>query len=340
MIAKLSSTSDPHWSLYCCPNLHLATTYLRRLPCILPRRKRFRRRGKRGGALVHQKAYLTASSGTYPRIRCHGLPAARHLRDRWIHPVFPELRPLLGPLTAPPARLTSPGPRGVQHAHLRPLIRTTPSASPERKLCMALLNARSIVNKTFLLNDFFTSRELDLMFLTETWVHAGEYTPFSELLPPDCTFFSSPSATGRGGGLASVFRASLQCRLLYLVTSYASFELQLFELNPASPVLCTVVYRPPKCNKDFINYFSDFLSGIMVKYDRVLICGDSNVHVCCESKPLVRLRHGAHGDSGHSSQWVLFHHTWRVMAQKHPRSVSAQGSYKIRMNPIFDATQP
>ena len=153
---------------------------------------------------------------------------------------------------------------------------------------MALLNARSIANKTFLLNDFFTSRKLDFMFLTETWAHAGEYTPFSELLPPDCTFFSSPRATGHGGGIASVFGASLQCRLLHPVTTYACFELQLFELNPASPILCSVVYRPPKCNKDFINDFSDFLSGIMVKYDRVLISGDFNVHVCCESKPLVR----------------------------------------------------
>ena len=74
------------------PLLSDIPTYLRRVPCILPRRKRFRRRGKRGGALVHQKAYLTFSSGTYPRIRCHGPPAARHLRDRWICPVFPELR--------------------------------------------------------------------------------------------------------------------------------------------------------------------------------------------------------------------------------------------------------
>ena len=193
------------------PLLSDIPTYLRRSHCILPRRKRFRRRGKRGGALVHLKAYLTASSVNYPRLGCHGPPAARQVRDRWIRPVFPELRTLRGPLAAPPARLTAPGPRGVQHAHLRQLRRTTPSASPERKLCMALLNARSIANKTFLLNDFFTSRELDFMFLTETWVHAGEYTPFSELLPPDCTFFSSPRATGHGGGIASVFRANLQC---------------------------------------------------------------------------------------------------------------------------------
>ena len=151
----------------CCETGLDIPTYLRRLPCILPHRKPFRRRGKRGGALVQQKAHLTASSVTYARSRCHGPPAARHVRDQWICPVFPELRPLLGPLAAPLARLTAPGPRGVQHAHLRQLRRTTPSEA--------------------------------------------------------CTFFSSPRATGHGGGIASVFRANLQCRLLHPVSSYASF---------------------------------------------------------------------------------------------------------------------
>lgn len=36
-----------------------------------------------------------------------------------------------------------------------------------------LLNARSLANKTFLLNDFM-SHMLDFMFLTETWLCSGE----------------------------------------------------------------------------------------------------------------------------------------------------------------------
>lgn len=64
------------------------------------------------------------------------------------------------------------------------------------------------------------------------------------------------------------------------MTSYSSLELQLFQIKLSSPVLCFIVYHPPKYNKDF-------LAGILVKYDHILILGDFNVHVCCESRPLV-----------------------------------------------------
>uniref|UniRef100_A0A3B4X257 Reverse transcriptase domain-containing protein n=1 Tax=Seriola lalandi dorsalis TaxID=1841481 RepID=A0A3B4X257_SERLL len=73
-----------------------------------------------------------------------------------------------------------------------------------------------------------------------------------------------------------------------LSSSFTSFELSLFELARPHTVLCAVVYRPPKYNKDFISDFSDFLAEIMPKYDRVLIVGDFNVHVCCPDKPMVK----------------------------------------------------
>ena len=49
-----------------------------------------------------------------------------------------------------------------------------------------------------------------------------------------------------------------------------------------------MVYRPSKYNKDFLNYFSDFLAEIMPKYDCVLILGDFNVNVCCPDKPMAK----------------------------------------------------
>ena len=63
------------------------------------------------------------------------------------------------------------------------------AVAPAAPIRMALLNVRSLANKTFLLNDLFTSRELDFMLLTETWLRIGDSTPFSELLPPNCSFF-------------------------------------------------------------------------------------------------------------------------------------------------------
>lgn len=59
-------------------------------------------------------------------------------------------------------------------------------------------------------------------------------------------------------------------------------------MGRSDPVLCAVIYRPPKYNKDFLNEFSDFLAGIMPNYDHVLFVGDFNIHVCCPEKPLVK----------------------------------------------------
>ncbi len=74
---------------------------------------------------------------------------------------------------------------------------------------MALVNARSLLNKTFILNDFFIQHDLDFLFISETWLNVGETHALIELSPDDCTFFSTPRTTGRGGGLACVLRRDL-----------------------------------------------------------------------------------------------------------------------------------
>lgn len=58
-------------------------------------------------------------------------------------------------------------------------VSTTDPPAPAR---ICLVNARSLVNKTFILNDFFTSRGWMLL-------NVGESSAFSELLPHGCCYF-------------------------------------------------------------------------------------------------------------------------------------------------------
>ncbi len=60
------------------------------------------------------------------------------------------------------------------------------------------------------------------------------------------------------------------------------------QIDSRNPVLCVLVYRPPKVNKNFISEFTGFLGGIMMKYDRLVILGDFNIHICCPSNGLAR----------------------------------------------------
>ena len=102
-------------------------------------------------------------------------------------------------------------------------------------------NARSLANKTFLLNDFFISRLLDFLCLTEMCIHAGESIAFSEILPLGCTFLSSPQTTGKVGWAACVYKSSFHCRQITSVT-FSSFELQFFLTQLlSSHVVCSGV---------------------------------------------------------------------------------------------------
>uniref|UniRef100_A0A8C6Q3C2 Reverse transcriptase domain-containing protein n=1 Tax=Nothobranchius furzeri TaxID=105023 RepID=A0A8C6Q3C2_NOTFU len=76
--------------------------------------------------------------------------------------------------------------------------------------------------------------------------------------------------------------------MISFTTIINSFELITFELGNTHPVLCVLVYRPPKFNKDFIEEWSELLAEITTKYERALIMGDFNVHICCPAKPLVK----------------------------------------------------
>lgn len=174
----------------------------------------------------------------------------------WNVQIFPTITGSLQVLRSPGLRLG-----GVRLCNIKPLHRTTHTDEDTIKLKIGLINSRSVMNKTFLLNDFFTAQGLDFMFITETWITSGDMSPFSELIPRDCNFYNTPCSSGRGGGLASIFKEKFNCRLI-ATEECASFERQLLLLDIGSPVAIAIIYRPQKAQKDFINEFGFFLGGL------------------------------------------------------------------------------
>ena len=69
-------------------------------------------------------------------------------------------------------------------------------------LSVALLNARSVNNKTLVINDFILENKLDLVALTETWFTDGALnTPvIGELVPPGYSAINVLRKSGIGGG--------------------------------------------------------------------------------------------------------------------------------------------
>lgn len=121
---------------------------------------------------------------------------------------------------------------------------------------MALANVRSVTNKAFILNNFFTSKELDFLFLVDTCLRVDDLSAFSDLCPTNCSILNSSRTSSSGRRIAVIFRKGFKCSVVQ-TDLYNSFESLVFCVESTEPLLCILIYRPPKINKEFIKEFAD-----------------------------------------------------------------------------------
>lgn len=93
----------------------------------------------------------------------------------------------------------------------------------------------------------------------------------------DCSYIGTPRLSGRGGGLAVVYKNTYSCQLVTTDT-FLTFELQMTKVGNLKPLYCVLIYRPPGPAGHFLAEFTDFLTSI-IKLDSVLIVGDINLHI-------------------------------------------------------------
>lgn len=276
--------------------------------CCRKRRKRNRRRGKRGGLSVRRRraSALAAGPDRLVGLSADHINSARasscqqdinsscasscqlDARFSYLVMVVPQNCELSTSIKVSRRRVEK---RGANLDNLR-CLEYVPSLqkrreSPDTTVKMALFNVRAISNKTFLISDLISSRDLDFFLMTETWLSDYNRDSLAEATPRDYNCLNSPRPGGRGGGIATIFKNCFKCRLL-TVDKFASFEVQAFIVALIRPVICALIYRPPNYNKDFIGEFSEFLSSMITCCDSLIILGDFNIHICCPEKPLVQ----------------------------------------------------
>lgn len=153
-------------------------------------------------------------------------------------------------------------------------------------LSLACLNSRSVsstnkCDKSSLIQELIVDNSFDILNLTETWINPDlSDLALKSITPPGFSSLSCPRASGRGGGIACIYRSFLKVTSLVIPT-YESFEVLGVQLSIASQCFnLFTAYRPPSCSMStFLSEFSSFLSSYVSSPCEFLISGDFNIHV-------------------------------------------------------------
>ncbi|MBV8073763.1 MAG: RNA-directed DNA polymerase, partial [Acidobacteriaceae bacterium] len=158
---------------------------------------------------------------------------------------------------------------------------------PSSSLSFSCLNIRSATSVTLdldkpaCLQEFITDNSLDLLCLTETWLRTDSSPAvLNSLTPNNFSIISKPRSVGKGGGIAVIYKSSLQV-VSSSFRSFSSFEVLVVKVSAGDFTFNLVtVYRPPSSSlSTFMDEFATFLVDVSSSTSELVICGDFNIHV-------------------------------------------------------------
>ncbi|XP_063951799.1 uncharacterized protein LOC135153255 [Lytechinus pictus] len=156
-------------------------------------------------------------------------------------------------------------------------------------------NCRSMNNKSTEICDLIISNNLDLLFLTESWLCGDSHdnVTIADITStlPDFRVIHEPRKS-RGGGICiiHVHRSSLELTR-NSSTIFSSFEHMdvLVRISTSVVFRSCVIYRPPPSSRNKLSYhnfvteFSSLLESLVIDQHQLMIAGDFNIHVDDES---------------------------------------------------------
>ena len=135
--------------------------------------------------------------------------------------------------------------RGV---NLNNLISVTTTDSPKIDCCcvqFCVLNVRSIKNKAMAVKDLVVDQDIDILALTETWLHPGNIddVEIRTLCPTGYRFLHVPRGHSRGGGVGLLFKDTLQTNS-HITDTFTTFELMNIHFRSLQSITVLHIYHP------------------------------------------------------------------------------------------------
>ena len=148
---------------------------------------------------------------------------------------------------------------------------------------MCVLNIQSAQNKVCNLNDIMVERNLDFMVLSEFWLkptNADYHVHKGNIDSDKYRLVNYPRKDRkRGGGIAIIHNNKNNVKPLVVDFKPRSFEFAVIYVLSLFTILA--IYRPPNLGnrQEFINELDQLVSILSLDYNRLLLCGDVNLHI-------------------------------------------------------------
>ena len=152
----------------------------------------------------------------------------------------------------------------------------------------ATTNFRSVRQKSAALSDLISSKQIDILAMTETWLSSCDTAAcLADISPPGFSLSHCPRLSGRGGGVAFLVCETFKVEIIH-TPKFLSFEAICILVKHSSITANFIcIYRPPGCEKTLFDEFPNFLENTLQFQDEHYIFGDFNIHL---DKPSVNTR--------------------------------------------------
>ena len=142
-------------------------------------------------------------------------------------------------------------------------------------------NPQSLQNKLFDFIQTLEDNDIDIAFITETWMTCASNLTTGLLKESGYSMFHSFRSDQKGGGVAVLTKTS------FLVKNSKTFKFTTFEVvvkivklfKQVQPLTLVTIYRLDEGKPVFIQEFYNLIEILSTNYSNLVICGDFNIHV-------------------------------------------------------------
>ena len=137
---------------------------------------------------------------------------------------------------------------------------------------------RSINNKTDDVMNFIVDKNISIFFVCETWLTDKSNHTTATIKSYGFKIYHSFRSNSHGGGVAIVYKSGLTLTKVSINHSSSFESISVKFKSDNRNMFCSCIYRTGQIGS-FLSDFDQFLGNVFTRFERILICGDFNLHL-------------------------------------------------------------